>query len=93
MTDREEVMTELNGLQLWLKGQVILVPGHEDWQNALKVCTNALDLLKEQGAVRPEREYSGGGVTWWYVCGNCKTAINPNDKFCHECGREVKWSG
>ena len=50
-----------------------------------------LQLLKEQEAVRPEREHSGGGTTWWNVCGNCKTAINPNDKFCHECGKGVKW--
>lgn len=48
-------------------------------------------LLKEQEAVKPEREHSGGGTTWWNVCGNCKTAINPNDKFCHECGKQVKW--
>lgn len=53
--------------------------------------TNVIALLKEQEAVKPEREHSGGGTTWWNVCGNCKTAINPNDKFCHECGRPVKW--
>lgn len=53
--------------------------------------TNVIYLLKEQEAVKPEREHSGGGTTWWNVCGNCKTAINPNDKFCHECGRPVKW--
>ncbi len=41
--------------------------------------------------VKPEKEHSGSGVTWWNVCGNCKTAINPNDKFCHECGRPVLW--
>lgn len=50
-----------------------------------------LMLLKEQEAVRPERQHSGGGTTWWNVCGNCRTAINPNDKFCHECGKAVKW--
>ena len=48
-------------------------------------------LLKEQEAVPPEREYSGGGITWWNVCGACRVAINPNDKYCHECGRPVKW--
>lgn len=51
------------------------------------------DLLKEQEPVKPEREHSGGGTTWWNVCGHCKTAINPNDKYCHECGRSVKWDG
>jgi hypothetical protein len=52
---------------------------------------DALALLKEQDAVEPEKGFSGSGVTWWYVCGNCKTAINPNDKYCHECGQAVKW--
>jgi len=53
--------------------------------------SDALKLLKEQEVVRPERQHSGGGTTWWNVCGNCRTAINPNDKFCHECGKAVKW--
>lgn len=55
------------------------------------IIKDTLAMLKEQEAVAPEREHSGGGTTWWNVCGNCKTAINPNDKFCHECGRAVKW--
>jgi len=50
----------------------------------------AEELLKEQEPVKPERQHSGG-TTWWNVCGNCRTAINPNDKYCHECGRKVKW--
>ena len=53
---------------------------------------DAIDLLKEQEAVPPERESSGGGITWWNVCGACRVAINPNDKYCHECGRPVKWT-
>ena len=52
---------------------------------------SVLALLKEKEAVHPQREHSGSGVTWWNVCGICKTAINQNDKYCHECGRAVKW--
>ena len=33
----------------------------------------------------------GGGSTWWYVCDECHTAIDRKDKFCRECGMEVKW--
>ena len=58
-----------------------------------ELLTDALSLLKKQEPVEPERAHSGGGSTWWNVCGSCKTAINPNDKFCHECGRAVKWDG
>lgn len=52
----------------------------------------AEELLKKQEAVKPLRERSGGGITWWNVCGACQTAINPNDKYCHECGSPVKWN-
>ena len=62
----------------------------EDCQENLKA--DAIALLKEQEAIKPEKEHSGSGITWWNVCGNCKTAINPNDKYCHECGRMVKWN-
>ena len=58
---------------------------------ALSTPSEALMALKEQEPVEPERECSGGGTTWWNVCGACRTAINPNDKYCHECGRTVKW--
>ena len=55
------------------------------------IIEDALELLNPGEKVRPEREYSRSGITWWNICGACKTAINPNDKFCHECGRAVKW--
>ena len=56
-------------------------------------CTvsDILELLNAQKPVAPERERSGSGTTWWNLCGVCKTTIFPNDKYCHECGRAVKW--
>ena len=36
-------------------------------------------------------EIEGGGHTWWYVCGECHTAIDRKDKYCRECGRRMKW--
>lgn len=50
-------------------------------------------ILEKEEAVSPGKEHSGSGVTWWNICGACKTAINPNDKYCHECGKAVKWDG
>ena len=50
-----------------------------------------ISVLKAQEPVKPHTDNGGGGVTWWLVCGACKAAINPNDKFCHECGRPVLW--
>lgn len=57
-----------------------------------QMITDTLKLLEERKPIKPEKAYSGGGATWWNVCGSCKTAINPNDKFCHECGKPIEWN-
>ena len=35
-------------------------------------------------------EIEGGDRCWFYVCGNCHTAINPRDVYCRVCGRKVE---
>lgn len=32
------------------------------------------------------------GSTWFYVCDGCFKPIDPNDKWCRECGRPIEWS-
>lgn len=60
------------------------------WLAVEKIPT--IDLAPRQDdPVPPEREYSGGGTTWWHVCGACRTAIDMHDKYCRECGRKVRW--
>ena len=39
--------------------------------------------------VKPEIE--GGGTSWFFVCGECHTSINPKDRFCRGCGRPLEW--
>lgn len=56
-----------------------------------EILENAIQLLKEREPVPVELE--GGGWSWWYVCGECHTAINARDRFCQECGRPLDWSG
>ena len=56
-----------------------------------QVCPGCEDG-KNPVAAKPGKCFSGSGVTWWYVCGFCRTSINPNDKYCHECGKVVDWS-
>lgn len=61
--------------------------------DALKLIKE-LELLKVQGPVEPRIAHEGKAdekTTWWYACGICGSAINQNDKYCHECGRAVKW--
>ena len=59
------------------------------------IINNALALLKEQEAVKPYVTGRGESFetaeTWWYACGNCHEALDPNDKYCRHCGTPVKW--
>jgi hypothetical protein len=34
---------------------------------------------------------SGDSMTHWYSCPNCKTALAPNQKYCHECTMPLRW--
>lgn len=54
---------------------------------------DALALLKAQEPkpISASIVDSDGGLMHWWACGNCQAPINPEDKFCHECGRAVKW--
>ena len=54
-----------------------------------QIQNDALALLKEEVPA----EIEGGGSSWWYVCGECHTAIDKLDKYCRQCGRKVKWDG
>ena len=66
----------------------------------LDACCNAVTLLKEQEAVKPECDKKTGRV---WLCGNCGSYVgfedhdenDPNefDKFCRECGHPVLWEG
>jgi hypothetical protein len=57
-----------------------------------KLHGDALALLKaqEQKPISASIVDSDGGLMHWWACGNCQAPINPEDRFCHECGRPVK---
>ena len=93
MPDRESVITHLQIIHTWAefareRDLQFFTPKH--LEDIAQWSDDALNLLKEQESVEPEIQ-TGSGVSWWYICGNCKTALNPKDKFCHECGRRIKW--
>ena len=45
----------------------------------------AEELLNERETAKQEIE--GGGSTWWYVCSECHTAVDKQDKYCRQCGK------
>ena len=91
MLDREKIITGLQCCARTCMDDCRHCPYLECEDCTTLMSMEVLELLAEQEPVQPEREHSGGGTTWWNVCGACRTAINPNDKYCHECGRPVKW--
>ena len=52
----------------------------------------AIELLETKNPVKPKKKASNSGLTWWYGCGSCGTAIDPHDNYCRSCGLEVDWS-
>ena len=52
---------------------------------------DALELLKEQGAVEPEVQIQNE-IDRIYRCPNCQKALfYQGQKFCDDCGKAVKW--
>lgn len=96
MADWEKVISEL-------QAEIYSAAYHG---NSFKDCVpvsllqNALSLLKAQEPVAPE-EYTvvvsqyGNAEHKCYRCGACKCGLirnaNWQQKYCPECGREVKW--
>lgn len=64
---------------------------HKTVEMPLDLAQAALSMLKAKEAEFVSIRDSDGGKTHWYVCGACKAPINPGEKYCHECGRAVKW--
>ena len=38
-------------------------------------------------------EIEGGNQTYYFVCGECHSAIDSKDRFCRQCGIEISWVG
>ena len=53
--------------------------------------TDALELLKEQEAVKPIEEMLAGGAYSMHKCGACESWVRLADKYCEQRGRKAKW--
>ena len=36
-------------------------------------------------------DIEGGNISYWHVCGECHSQIDPKFTFCPYCGREIQW--
>lgn len=98
MSDRDKVIEELKELceYLFHEYKVCYHGDEEDTYNRFLSANNALELLKEQEAVKPilVKLYPHDV----YKCGNCgHCAVGTTvpktyrPKYCPECGRKIKW--
>lgn len=53
-----------------------------------KLMRDALELLKEQEAVKPVKQIE---QTEWTVCGNCGKHIISKWQYCPYCGKKMWW--
>ena len=54
-----------------------------EWLKELRV------LRRINKPVRAKK--TGDGMTWWYECTQCGTAIDPHDNYCRHCGQRMEW--
>lgn len=79
--EREKVIKGLHDIGGFIAGRV----GFEQAKNFMRTIDEAVALLKEQEAVAPSTSHH------LFICPVCKTTLKREQKFCHECGQEVKW--
>ena len=66
-----------------------------DWQIGQPVTVFFRDTMEkhgvcEQGQEPVDVEIEGGGNSWWYVCEECRGAVDTSDRFCRHCGRPFR---
>lgn len=72
-----------------LKQDVSQLRYEDSWSYAQAI-DKIMDLLKEQEAV-PVIQREIMHMLFW-CCGSCGVAITDGDKFCRNCGKQVKWN-
>lgn len=94
MSNREKVIEDFEKLREYANGKVHPVISPDNWNIYSKLRDlideaeeDVLALLKAQ----EQNPISTSGLIHWLACENCQAPINPEDKFCHECGQAVKW--
>ena len=70
------------------------IPEHQfpGWKNVVLAMRDAAEELKTKDDNTAEAEIEGGGMSWFFVCGECHTAIDTKDKYCRCCGRKIIWT-
>ena len=90
MSDRDEIISHLQIMHVWaafaLENDLYFF-NEKHMKSIAEWTEEAIEQMKPVQA-----EYEGDSKsTWWYVCGECHTAIDSRDRFCRQCGRPIQW--
>jgi hypothetical protein len=94
--DYEQIISHLQIIRTWAEvdwecGYISII-NPKCCEDIVKWIDDALELLKEQEPIEAKTmEESKSHGPWWFARGACGHAIDPEDNFCRECGRKVKW--
>lgn len=96
MTDRESTLKGLTEISEYMRAKADIAgigKGKEVFDSWYRAAEDALDLLREQEAVKPISAH-----VWAHTfgrCGNCEAPLPAleglRSKFCWMCGKPVKW--
>ena len=93
MPDREYVITHLMIIHTWAefaRERDLQFFTAKHLEDIAKWSDDAIELLKEQKAVEPNRGLAKTQKAWF--CGACGFRLNRAGRFCPKCGRLVKWN-
>lgn len=88
MIDRKKAIEDLQYLhdrETWKEG-IMTFDDHAS--DRRRITQHALELLKEQEAVKPQIDAFGHPY-----CPRCKVLVYQTWSFCPHCGQGVKWNG
>jgi ribosomal protein L40E len=83
MTDFEKVTNSF-------EESINMLKKHRPCSQTIKAFEELLSILKYETPIAPIARISANTPNH-YVCGNCGTKINFDDRYCRKCGYEIDW--
>lgn len=82
-------MTIIEAVRILGENRPSIIWEDEEMQQRAARLNRAIDTVMVH--FKPvQAELEGGGSNWWYVCEECRGAIDSSDSWCKHCGRPVE---
>ena len=61
----------------------------EELEERIAIMAEQCETIPDKEGMTPDID--GGGVVWYFCCGECRHSLQNGWKYCPECGKRVKW--